>query len=99
MTLRHNIWIVVLAVFVLNIPFGYWRASVRKLSPRWFLAVHLPVPIAVGLRLWSGLPWRWATFPLFIGAFFGGQYVGWLVRDLKERRVLNAQPLKPHRQT
>ena len=88
LTWLHNTWIIVLAVFGLNIPFGYWRAGVRKLSPQWFCAVHVPVPIAIGLRLLAGLAWRWATFPLFVGAFLGGQFVGGLLHGFQKRRAL-----------
>ncbi|MGD0229391.1 MAG: hypothetical protein ABSC19_03405 [Syntrophorhabdales bacterium] len=63
-------------VLLLNIPFGYWRSRVRKFSVRWFLAVHLPVPLVIALRLASGIGWHYATFPLFVGAFFAGQVLG-----------------------
>ncbi|MGQ9483859.1 MAG: hypothetical protein ACUVSA_02470 [Desulfosoma sp.] len=68
----------VMAVLVLgvNVPFGYWRARVRRFSRAWFLAVHLPVPLVVGLRLASGLGWRLASIPVFIGAFCIGQWLG-----------------------
>ena len=62
--------------FVINLPFGYWRAGVRKFSPAWFVAVHAAVPLVVALRLALGLPFRWAIFPLFVAAYFGGQTVG-----------------------
>jgi hypothetical protein len=65
-----------LGVFVLNLPFGYWRASEQKFSSRWFLSVHAPVPFVVALRLLSGLGWQLITFPLMFGAFFGGQLFG-----------------------
>ena len=96
MTWLHNIWIIVLTVFVVNIPFGYWRAGVRKLSTQWFCAVHIPVPIAIGLRLLAGLAWRWATFPLFVGAFLGGQFVGGRLHRFQKRRELIAPQLQPH---
>ena len=63
-------------VFVLNIPFGYWRANVRKFSLPWFLSVHVPVPFVIALRLFSGLGFQLVTFPIIITAYFGGQYVG-----------------------
>ena len=88
MTWHAKIWLVGLAIFGLNIPFGYWRASVRKLSTQWFCAVHIPVPIAIGLRLLAGLAWRWATFPLFVGAFFGGQFIGGQLHKFQKRREL-----------
>ena len=70
------LWYVAIAVFVVNLPFGYWRARVRKFSPQWILAVHLPVPIVVACRLFSGLGWQLITFPVLIGAFFCGQFAG-----------------------
>ncbi|MGO0123367.1 hypothetical protein [Desulfothermobacter acidiphilus] len=70
---------VALLVGLLNLPFGYWRATVKKFSWQWFAAVHLPVPLVILLRFGSGLGWEWITFPFLVGAFFLGQLVGgWL---------------------
>jgi hypothetical protein len=63
-------------VFLVNLPFGAWRAKVERFSFPWFLAIHLPVPLVVALRVFSGAGWRLATFPVFIGAFFTGQLLG-----------------------
>jgi hypothetical protein len=71
-----TIWLAALAILVLNLPFGYWRAGVGKFSPKWFLAVHLPVPLAIGLRWALGLPFRLVTLPLYVVAFFTGQALG-----------------------
>lgn len=68
------------ATLVLNLPFGFWRAGVRKFSFRWFLAVHAPVPLIVVMRLTAGLGWRLSTFPVLVGAFFGGQLLGGRIR-------------------
>jgi len=65
-----------ICVCALNLPFGYWRAGVRKFSAAWFAAVHLPIPFVVALRLASGLGWRLSTFPVILGAYFAGQYLG-----------------------
>ena len=81
-----SLWTVALLVFLLNLPFGYWRASVKKLSRQWFLAVHLPVPLVIALRVYSGLGWKPVSFPVLIGAFFLGQFVGGKVRHLIEGR-------------
>ena len=70
--------------FVVNLPFGYWRAALRKFSPAWFVAIHAPVPIVIGLRVALGLPFRWAAVPLFVAAYFGGQFVG---NRLRPRRL------------
>jgi hypothetical protein len=75
--------------FVINVPFGYWRAGVRKFSAQWFVAVHAAVPMVIALRFALGLPFRWSMFPFFVVAYFGGQYVGsrlHLRRDAQSRR-------------
>jgi hypothetical protein len=71
-----KIFLVASIVLMLNMPFGYWRATVKKFSVPWICAVHLPVPMIVFLRIYSGLGWRLITFPVLIGAFFLGQFVG-----------------------
>ncbi len=65
-----------LAVLLINLPFGFWRAQVPKFSRQWLLAVHLPVPLVIGLRLYSGLGFRLSSIPVTIGAFFLGQLIG-----------------------
>ncbi len=67
---------VALAVLVINIPFGYWRDGVKRFSLQWILAIHLPVPIVIGLRLMSHLGWQLSTFPILIGAYAVGQFLG-----------------------
>ncbi len=68
--------LVIAATFVLNVPFGYWRAGVTKFSLQWFVAVHAVVPLVVYMRHLAGLPFRWSLLPLYVAAYFGGQYVG-----------------------
>jgi hypothetical protein len=63
-------------VFFINLPFGYWRSRVRKFSGQWVLAIHLPVPLVVACRLFLGLGWHFITFPILVGAFFVGQFIG-----------------------
>jgi hypothetical protein len=81
-----GLWTVAILVFVINLPFGYWRASVRKLSPQWFLAVLLPVPVVIALRIFSGLGFKLISFPVIIGAFFLGQFVGGRLRNIIQGR-------------
>lgn len=78
----HHIWILVLAIVLLNLPFGFWRKGVKKFSTTWFLAVHIPVPLAVGIRFCAGYGWKISTLPAFIAAFFIGQYMGGRLRSL-----------------
>lgn len=67
---------VLLLVALINIPFGYWRANVRKFSIPWFFAVHLPVPLVACLRSQFHYGWIGMTIALFVGAYFGGQFLG-----------------------
>lgn len=81
-----SLWTVALLVFLVDLPFGYWRASVRKHSRRWFLALHLPVPLVIALWAFSGAGWKWMSFPVLVGAFFLGQFVGGRVRNIIQGR-------------
>ena len=65
-----------LAVLLINIPFGYWRTNVRTFSHQWFLAIHIPVPFIIGLRLISDLGVGWITYVFLVAAFFLGQKAG-----------------------
>jgi len=70
-------WVsIFLVVVFLNIPFGYWRESVKRLSWQWFLSIHSPVPVIIFLRYSLHLGWAWTTFPILIGAYFSGQFLG-----------------------
>jgi len=77
----HPVPLVVGAVLLVNLPFGFWRAGVRRFSLPWFLAVHLPVPLAIAMRIAAGVGWQLRTFPLFVAAFFGGQLLGARLRQ------------------
>jgi len=81
----------ILLVFLLNLPFGFWRAGTRKFSLMWFLAVHGPVPLVVVLRLGMGIPFHWSTLAPLVLAFFAGQVAGARLRapgalDAQRRR-------------
>jgi len=60
-------------IYIVNLPFGFWRAFTRKFSWQWILAIHVPVIIAISLRLWLGVPFQWTTLPVFVAAYFLGQ--------------------------
>jgi hypothetical protein len=76
--------VVCLLVFLLNLPFGYWRQGVRKFSLQWFLAVHVPIPFVVLLRYGSHLGFQLYTYPFMVAAFFGGQWLGAKYRKKKQ---------------
>ena len=71
-----NLWLSAVFVLVLNLPFGFWRASAEKFKLPWFMAIHLPVPVIIILRYATGIGWSFVTFLIFIGAFFAGQFLG-----------------------
>jgi hypothetical protein len=84
---HHFIHIIEAAVlvFVLNLPFGYWRANVKKFSFQWLLAIHIPVPIVITIRLLSGIGFDWYSFPVFILGFFLGQFLGGKIHQSRKQ--------------
>ena len=68
--------IISIIVLLFNIPFGYWRAGVKKFSLQWILAIHLPVPFVILLRLYSDIGFALYTYPVLVTAFFLGQFLG-----------------------
>jgi hypothetical protein len=60
--------------FVLNLFFGYFRAKTRKYSLKWFLCIHLPIPVIFLARVYSGIDYRY--IPVFVAAAVAGQIVG-----------------------
>jgi F0F1-type ATP synthase membrane subunit a len=86
LTLTISLWEVALAVLFLNIPFGFWRDGTKRFTLPWFLAVHLPVPVVVGLRILSKLGWRLTTLPVLVGSFFLGQLLGGKIHQWWEWR-------------
>lgn len=71
---------VAVLVLLLNVPFGAWRAGVRRFSVSWFVAVHAPVPLVAGLRILTGLGFQWSTLPILVAAYFAGQSIGGRMR-------------------
>ena len=66
---------VVLAIVVLlTLPFGFYRAYTRRLSLRWFLAIHVPVILVFVVRHEARL--SYAFIPLTVAAFAAAQYLG-----------------------
>ncbi len=89
MELAVRIAIVAILVFLLNIPFGIWRGRLKKLTFKWFLAIHLPIPAVVALRYWFDLGFAWYTYPFLLVAFFLGQLLG---KKIYQRN--NPEPIK-----
>jgi hypothetical protein len=68
--------LVATVILLVNLPFGAWRVRLRKLSLRWFVAVHVPVLLAMGVRTLLGVPFRWGAVPVYVLAFVAGQWLG-----------------------
>jgi len=78
-------WILIAIIFVLNLPFGIWRARTKRFSRGWFLSIHLPVIVAIALRLISGIGFHLVVLLQSVVAFFLGQLGGgWLYRRSKD---------------
>jgi F0F1-type ATP synthase membrane subunit a len=77
---QRSLWGLALAVLLMNLPFGFWRAGEKRFTRPWFVAVHAPVPFVILLRVVSGLGWHLVSFPILIGAFFTGQLLGGAMR-------------------
>lgn len=78
--------IVYLFIFTLliNLPFGYWRAGVRKLGCQWILAIHVPVLLIVLFRFVADVPFMWEWLPVSFVVFFAGQWLGGQLRKPKQ---------------
>lgn len=63
-----------LAVFLINLPFGFWRQRAIRFSSQWMMAVHIPVPFVFLLRILSGFGWK--VVPLLMFSFAAGQFTG-----------------------
>lgn len=81
-----GLWTVALLVLLIDLPFGYWRASVRRLSSQWFLALLVSVSLDIALIIFSGLGFKLISIPVLIGAFCLGQFVGGRVRNIIQGR-------------
>lgn len=76
-----------LFILILNIPFGYWRANVKLLSLQWYLAVHIPVPFIILLRILTDVGFGWQTYIYLVLAFFLGQRIGSLFRNQLKKHM------------
>jgi hypothetical protein len=80
-----DIVILALLTVAITVPFGAYRSTVRRLSAQWFLAIHLPVPLILLLRLASGHTSR--IIPLLVVAAVVGQLLGsWAYTRLRAAR-------------
>jgi len=60
--------------FGANLPLGYLREGVRKFSLRWFIYIHITIPMIILLRLHYGF--GWSIVPLTLACAVAGQLLG-----------------------
>lgn len=75
-----NLALALALVCAANLPFGYLRAGLARRSLPWIVAIHAPIPLVWLIRDLLNLEWRLATLPLFVGAYFLGQWLGGRIR-------------------
>ncbi len=75
-----------LLIFLLNLPFGYWRAGEkdRKNFKGIMLAIHIPVIIIIVARILLGLEFSLANILLSLLAFSAGQFLGGFLRKMNK---------------
>jgi hypothetical protein len=76
--------IVFAIIWIVTLPFGFYRAYTRKLSLRWFLAIHVPVPFVFLTRVEAHLSYWYIpfTFLTCVAAQIVGSRIGrwWIAR-------------------
>jgi hypothetical protein len=69
--------------FVINLPLGYLREASPRYSWRWFLYIHLSIPLLIALRL--GLDFGWRVIPFSIASAIAGQWLGGRIQRRAQR--------------
>jgi hypothetical protein len=72
-----------LFAFVVNLPLGYLREASPRYSWRWFLYIHLSIPLLIILRL--ALDFGWRVIPFTILSAVGGQWLGGRIKRWAQR--------------
>ena len=81
-----------LIVFLINLPFGYFRSKTTRFSRQWMMAVHVPVPFVFLLRIFSGF--GLSAIPLLVVSDVIGQISGGMLRKIDIRNVIFPDSVK-----
>lgn len=73
-TLSSGLPLLLAIAFLVNLPLGWLREAAPRYSWRWFLYIHLSIPLIVALRL--VLDYSWKVIPLTLGCAVLGQLIG-----------------------
>jgi hypothetical protein len=60
--------------FLITLPFGAWRVRCRRYTFRWWLAIHLVIPVIILMRVLGGF--SYVYIPLFVASTILGHFVG-----------------------
>jgi hypothetical protein len=82
------LFIISIIVLILNIPFGYWRANVKRFSLQWYLSIHIPVPIIIAFRIFFEIGFTWYTYLFLVTTFFLGQRLGSIIYKYLKKIVI-----------
>jgi hypothetical protein len=74
MPVADRVLVLIAAAFLGNLPLGYLRQGVRKLSFKWFFYIHVSIPFIILLRMYMGLSYWFIPFSL--GSAVAGQLAG-----------------------
>jgi hypothetical protein len=70
----YAIFALFIFTLLINLPFGYFRSKTKKYSFRWFLYIHIPIPLIFLARTLSHIEFRY--IPILILAALAGQILG-----------------------
>lgn len=77
-----------LITFLINIPFGFLRSKVKKLSFLWFVYIHTPVIFIIVFRKLIEVKTFWWVYVIEIIFFFAGQRFGGFLNKQKNKSCL-----------
>ncbi len=78
---------ITLAALAINLPFGYLRGGVKKLSFMWFFYIHAPIPAIFIMRRLAGFSIKYV--PIFIVGAIIGQVIGRRFYTRRQPEIIN----------
>jgi len=70
----YSILLLFVFTLLINLPFGFVRAKAKRYSFRWFLYIHVPIPLIFIIRNLSHIEMKY--IPFFAIAAVMGQIIG-----------------------
>jgi hypothetical protein len=70
----YSILLLFFLTLLINLPFGFARAKSKRYSFRWFLYIHMPIPVIFIIRTLSHIEMKY--IPFFAFAAVLGQIIG-----------------------